>query len=286
MTPRNWIITGASSGLGRALAEAALAAGDTVVAAMRRPERIDDLVGAYPESMLAVKFDVRDVAAASGLIDATLDRFGPVDVLVNNGGVGQIGAAEEVEDARLRNMLDQHVRGPAALTRAVLPGMRERGEGTIVQISSQGGRVSFPGAGSYSAGKFALEGWSEALAGEVAPFGIRVLIVEPSRFRTGFNGVDVLELATPSEAYADVLGPIRADMHAIDGKQEGDPVRAAAIIRSLVDAESAPLRIPLGREAVRRLRDSYRRNLDELERHAELGAGADFPGIPESVRPV
>lgn len=286
MKQRNWIITGASSGLGRALAEAALAAGDTVVAAMRRPDRIDDLVDAHPASILPVKFDVREVAAASGLIATALDRFGPVDVLVNNGGVGQIGAAEEVDDARLRNMLDQHVLGPAALTRAVLPGMRERGEGTIVQISSQGGRVSFPGAGLYSAGKFALEGWSEALAGEVASFGIRVLIVEPSRFRTGFNGVDVLELATPSEAYADMLGAIRADMHAIDGKQEGDPVRAARIIRDLVDAESAPLRIPLGREAVRRLCDSYRRNLDELERHAELGAEADFSGLPESVRPV
>ncbi|MDJ0395710.1 SDR family NAD(P)-dependent oxidoreductase [Rhodococcus sp. G-MC3] len=286
MNRNNWIITGASSGLGRALAEAALAAGDTVVAAMRRPERIDDLVEANPDSILPVQFDVREASAAVNLVEAAVGRFGPVDVLVNNGGVGQIGAAEEIDDARLRNMLDQHLLGPAALTRAVLPDMRERGWGTIVQISSQGGRISFPGAGSYSAGKFALEGWSEALAGEVTPFGIRVLIVEPSRFRTGFNAADVLELADPSEAYADMLGAIRADMLAADGKQEGDPVRAAEIIRSLVDAESAPLRIPLGREAVRRLRHAYRRSLDELDRYAELSAGADFPGLPESVRPV
>lgn len=286
MTQRNWIITGASSGLGRALAEAALAAGDTVVAAMRRPERVDDLARKYPDLLLVVKFDVRDTAAVPGLIGMAVERFGSIDVLVNNGGVGQIGAAEEVDDSQLRDMLEQHFLGPAALTREVLPGMRRRGQGTIVQISSQGGRLSFPGAGSYSAGKFALEGWSEALAGEVSPFGVRVLIVEPSRFRTGFNAPDVLRLAEPNDAYTDLLGAIRADMLAIDGQQEGDPVRAAEIIRGLVSAESAPLRIPLGREAVRRLSDAYRHNLAEVELVADLAVGADFPGLPESVRPV
>ena len=283
---RNWLITGASSGLGRALTEAALAAGDTVVAAMRRPERIDDLLVDHAGSLLPIAFDVRDTESAPALVEAAIDRFGRVDVLVNNGGVGQIGSAEEIDDARLRDMLEQHVVGPAALTRAVLPGMREQGNGTIVQMSSQGGRISFPGAGSYSAGKFALEGWSEALAGEVASFGIRVLIVEPSRFRTGFNSADVLERATPVEVYADLLGDFRADMLAADGRQEGDPHRAARIIRELVGADSAPLRIPLGREAVGRLRDSYRGELASLEAHAELSSSADFTGVPESVRPV
>ncbi|MBA4021922.1 MAG: KR domain-containing protein [Gordonia sp.] len=283
---KNWLITGASSGFGRALTEASLAAGDTVVAAMRRPERLDDLVAQYPDSLLPIAFDVRDTTSAAGLVDQAIARFGRVDVLVNNAGVGQIGAAEEVDDARLRDMIDQHLLGPAALTRAVLPGMREKSAGVIVQISSQGGRVSFPGAGSYSAGKFALEGWSQALAGEVAPFGIRVLIVEPSRFRTGFNAADVLEFAPSSSTYGDLLGAIRADMLAVDGKQEGDPARAAEIIRTLVDAETAPLRIALGREAVRRIGDSYRSGLAELEAYAEVSAGADFPGVPESVRPV
>ncbi|PYE18169.1 NADP-dependent 3-hydroxy acid dehydrogenase YdfG [Williamsia limnetica] len=279
---KNWLITGASSGFGRALTEASLAAGDTVVAAMRRPERLDDLVARYPDSLLPIVFDVRDTAAAAGLVE----RAGRVDVLVNNAGVGQIGAAEEVDDASLRDMIDQHLLGPAALTRAVLPGMRERAAGVIVQISSQGGRVSFPGAGSYSAGKFALEGWSQALAGEVEPFGIRVLIVEPSRFRTGFNAVDVLKLAPTSRTYGDMLGAIRADMLAVDGRQEGDPDRAAEIIRTLVDADSAPLRIALGREAVRRIGDGYRSSLAELETYAALSASADFPGLPESARPV
>ncbi|MDI9897159.1 SDR family NAD(P)-dependent oxidoreductase [Rhodococcus sp. IEGM 1381] len=283
---RNWLITGASSGLGRALTVAALEAGDTVVAAMRRPERIGDLMAEFPESLLPIAFDVRDTASAPTVVERAIDRFGRVDVLVNNGGVGQIGAAEEIDDARLRDMLEQHVVGPAALTRAVLPGMRARGTGTIVQMSSQGGRISFPGAGSYSAGKFALEGWSEALSGEVAPFGIRVLIVEPSRFRTGFNGADVLEQAASGVVYADALGAMRADMLSANGRQEGDPNRAARIIRDLVEAESAPLRIPLGREAVRRLHESYRRELSSLETHAELSESADFPGVPESVRPA
>ncbi|AMY51518.1 SDR family NAD(P)-dependent oxidoreductase [Rhodococcoides fascians] len=283
---RHWLITGASSGLGRALTVAALEAGDTVVAAMRRPERLDDLVAENPESLLTIAFDVRNTESAPTVVEAAIARFGRVDVLVNNGGVGQIGAAEEIDDTRLRDMLEQHVVGPAALTRAVLPHMRERSAGTIVQVSSQGGRVSFPGAGSYSAGKFALEGWSEALAGEVAPFGIRVLIVEPSRFRTGFNNADVLEIADPIDAYTALLGALRVDMLDVDGRQEGDPARAAHIIRRLVDAESAPLRIPLGREAVRRLRESYHRELDSLNTHAELSASADFPGVPESVRPV
>lgn len=279
---KNWLITGASSGFGRALTEASLAAGDTVVAAVRRPERLDDLVGRYPDSLLPLTFDVRDTSAAAGLVE----RAGRVDVLVNNGGVGQIGTAEEVDDTQLRDMIDQHLLGPAALTRAVLPGMRTTGAGAIVQISSQGGRVSFPGAGSYAAGKFALEGWSQALAGEVEPFGIRVLIVEPSRFRTGFNGADVLKFAPASPTYGEMLAAIRADMLAVDGKQEGDPHRAAEIIRTLVDAETAPLRIALGREAVRRIGDSYRGGLAELEAYADLSESADFPGLPESTRPV
>jgi len=234
---RHWLITGASSGLGRALTVAALEAGDTVVAAMRRPERLDDLVAENPESLLTIAFDVRNTESAPTVVEAAIARFGRVDVLVNNGGVGQIGAAEEIDDTRLRDMLEQHVVGPAALTRAVLPHMRERSAGNIVQVSSQGGRVSFPGAGSYSAGKFALEGWSEALAGEVAPFGIRVLIVEPSRFRTGFNNADVLEIADPIDrrAATEKCSALSAM------KDRGKRVRAAPAFH-LTPARRAPCR--------------------------------------------
>ncbi len=286
MTTQTWIITGASRGFGRALAQAALAAGDRVVAAVRRPESVADLEAAYPDDCLIATFDARDVAAAPDLVRDTLDRFGQLDVLVNNAGRAVVGAVEEVGDAQLRDLMELHLFGPAALVRAALPAMRARGTGTIVQMSSQGGRTSFPGVSAYSASKFALEGWSEALAGEVAPFGIRVLLVEPSRFRTGFNGGDVLEFAEPSATYRDLLAGVRADMAGTDGRQEGDPARAAEIIVSLAHGDEVPLRLPLGREAVERISRAYRRGLDEVERWAETARGADFEGVSASVRPV
>lgn len=286
MTTQTWIITGASRGFGRALAESALAAGDHVVAAVRRPESVADLEAEYPDKCLIVKFDARDITAAADLVRDTLDRFAQLDVLVNNAGRAVVGAVEEVSDAQLRDLMDLHLFGPAALVRAALPALRSRGTGTIVQMSSQGGRRSFPGVSAYSASKFALEGWSEALAGEVAPFGIRVMIVEPSRFRTDFNAADVLEFAEASEQYRDVLADVRADMAGADGRQEGDPARAAEIIVSLAHGDEVPLRLPLGHEAVERISGAYRRGLDEVARWAETARGADFEGVPASVRPI
>ena len=153
------------------------------MAAARRPDSVADLAAGYPDRCAVVRFDATDTAGARDVVRAALDRFGRIDVLVNNAGRALIGAAEEVGDAELRELMDLHLFGPAALVRAALPTMRARGAGTIVQMSSQGGRMSFPGASTYSASKFALEGWSESLAVEVAPLGIRVMIVEPSRFR-------------------------------------------------------------------------------------------------------
>jgi NAD(P)-dependent dehydrogenase (short-subunit alcohol dehydrogenase family) len=275
-TQKTWIITGASSGLGRALAEAALDAGEAVVATARRLERFADLTERYPDSLLTVAHDVRDTGAAQTVIDAALARFGRVDVLLNNAGVGQLGAAEEVGDEALRDMLAQHLFGPAALVRATLPSMREAGHGAIVQMSSQGGRRTFPGFGSYAAGKFALEGWSEALAAEVAPFGIRVLIVEPSRFRTGFNDADVLAQAPMSAVYDGVLGGVRAAVTSTAG-QQGDPVRGAAVIRQVLNEANPPLRLPLGAEAVVAIGGSYRAALADVDTWAALSASADFP---------
>ncbi|MDI2129120.1 SDR family NAD(P)-dependent oxidoreductase [Yinghuangia seranimata] len=285
-TTQTWIITGASRGLGRALAEAALAAGDRVTAAVRRPESVADLAAAYPERCLVAEFDARDTAAADGLVRDTLERFGRLDVLVNNAGRAVVGAVEELGDAPLRELMELHLFGPAALVRAALPAMRAQGSGTIVQMSSQGGRMSFPGVSAYSASKFALEGWSEALAGEVAPFGVRVLIVEPSRFRTGFNAADVLEFAEPSEVYGELLDGVRADMAGADGAQEGDPVRAAEILVGLAHGDEVPLRLPLGSEAVERISGAYRRGLAEVERWADTARGADFAGVPASARAI
>jgi NAD(P)-dependent dehydrogenase (short-subunit alcohol dehydrogenase family) len=281
---KTWIITGASSGLGLALAETALQAGERVVGTARRVDRFDALKARYSDRLLAVEHDVRDTSAAAAVVQRALDAFGRVDVLVNNAGAGQVGAAEEVTDGELRDMLEQHLFGPAAYVRAVLPHMRDNGAGAIVQMSSQGGRMSFPAVGSYSAGKFALEGWSEALAGEVAPFGIRVLIVEPSRFRTAFNASDVLNTVEHKASYDEVIGAVRANMAEADGTQEGDPDRAATVIRDMLDTADAPLRLPLGAEAIRNLNRVYRRALDDVEKWAAVSESADFPGMPPAVR--
>lgn len=281
---RTWIITGASSGLGRALAEAALEAGECVVGTARRLERFASLRQRYGDQFVAVAHDVTDTDGAADVISAALEAFGRVDVLVNNAGAGQLGAAEEVTDTQLRTMLDQHLHGPAALVRAVLPHMRLAGAGSIVQMSSQGGRMSFPGVGSYSAGKFALEGWSEALAGEVAPYGIRVLIAEPSRFRTEFNSDEVLLRATEHGEYDSVIGGVRIDLTSAEGKQEGDPARAARIIRRMLEGADAPLRLPLGTEAVRNLVRTYERELESVRQWDQLSESADFPDVLPNER--
>jgi NAD(P)-dependent dehydrogenase (short-subunit alcohol dehydrogenase family) len=246
---RVWLITGASSGFGRSIAEDALAAGDSVVAAARTPAALDDLVGANPDRATAVEIDVSDVARVPAVVDEVVRRHGRVDVLVNNAGRALIGAAEETTEQELRDLMDVHFFGPAALTRAVLPHMREQRGGAIVQMSSMGGRTSFEGCSAYSATKFALEGYSEALAAEVAPFGIKVLIVEPGAFRTGLHGT-AMQQSAAHPAYADIVGPVRESMAAQDGKQPGDPAKAAAAIRSALDADSTPLRLALGDDAV------------------------------------
>ena len=285
-TSQTWIITGASKGLGRALAEAALAAGDRVVAAVRNPDAVADLNTTFGGRVTSVAFDARDTTKAADLVEVAVEQYGRLDVVVNNAGRAIVGAAEEVTDAQLRDLMDLHLFGPAALVRASLPIMRAQGGGTIVQMSSQGGRASFPGVSTYSASKFALEGWSEALSGEVAPFGIRVMLVEPSRFRTAFNAADVLDFTEVSPTYRELLTAVRADMCGADGIQEGDPVRAAEIIVSLVHSEEVPLRLPLGGEAVERLTTAYQRGLDGVSQWAELARSADFTGVAASVRPI
>ncbi|WP_329030376.1 oxidoreductase [Streptomyces sp. NBC_01423] len=246
---RVWLITGASSGFGRSIAAAALAAGDTVVATARRPEALDDLVAAHPDRAVAVQLDVTDTARIADVVADTVLWYGRIDVVVNNAGMGLVGAVEETSDRELRDLMDLHFFGPAALVRAVLPHMRRNGSGAVVQMSSMGGRFTFPGVGGYSATKFALEGLSEALAAEVAPHGIKVLIVEPGSFRTGFAGGGALRQSAPLDAYADSVGPVRSGLPDSDGKQEGDPDKAAAAILTALAAEDTPLRLPLGNDA-------------------------------------
>jgi NAD(P)-dependent dehydrogenase (short-subunit alcohol dehydrogenase family) len=243
-----WFITGTSSGFGQAIADAALQAGDVVIATARRPEVLDELAAAHPDRLYPVALDVTDTPGISAVVDDVIGRHGRIDVLVNNAGRALIGAVEETTDRELRDLMDVHFFGPAALTRAVLPHMRAQRSGAIVQITSMGGRMSFAGVSAYSATKFALEGFSEALAAEVAPFGIKVLIVEPGAFRTGLQG-GAMQMSTDLQAYADVVGPVRASMREVDGNQPGDPAKAAAAIIAALEASSTPLRLPLGPDA-------------------------------------
>ncbi len=265
---RVWLVTGASSGFGRAIAEAALERGDAVVATARRPEVLDDLVSGAPEgSVLALGLDVTDPQQISRAVDEILAGFGRVDMLVNNAGYGSVGAVEEFSMEELREHFETMFFGAVELTKAVLPRMRERGSGAIVQISSMGGQLAFPGFGSYCAAKFALEGLSEALAGEVAPFGIKVLIVEPGAFRTGFGG-SRMRRSPEIEAYRDSVGGTRELVDGMDQTQPGDPKKAARAILTALDARETPLRLPLGVDAIENIRahmDSTRVDLDAWE---------------------
>jgi NAD(P)-dependent dehydrogenase (short-subunit alcohol dehydrogenase family) len=243
-----WLVTGASSGFGRTITEAAVAAGDIIIAAARRATALDDLVAAHPGQVEAIRLDVTDAAAIEAAIQDVVDRHGRIDVLVNNAGRTHVGAAEETTDAELRSLFEVHVFGPAALIRAVLPHMRARRSGAIVQLSSMGGQMSFAGFAAYSATKFALEGLSEALAEEVGPLGIKVLIVEPGAFRTGL--FTAASASAETESYAGTVGSTRQMIDANNGSQPGDPAKAAAAILTALNAERTPLRLPLGDDAV------------------------------------
>jgi NAD(P)-dependent dehydrogenase (short-subunit alcohol dehydrogenase family) len=261
---RIWLITGSSAGFGRALAEAALAAGDRVVATARRPQALDDLVAGVQDRALAVRLDVTDRRQVAAAVGAAIQRFGGIDVLVNNAGLASVGAVEELEDRQLRDLMDTMFFGPVGLVQAVLPSMRERGQGTVVQLSSMGGQVSMPGFGAYCAAKFALEGLSEALAAEVAPFGVRVLIVEPGAFATSFGGSRT-QASPDSGVYDATVGPQRRAVDAMDGSQPGDPAKAAAVILRALDEDRLPLRLALGDDAVEAIGavlDARRADLD------------------------
>jgi NAD(P)-dependent dehydrogenase (short-subunit alcohol dehydrogenase family) len=245
---RVWLITGGNSGFGRAITEAAVGAGDVVVATARRTATLDDLAGAYPDQVEVLPLDVTDIPAVEAAVHDITDRHGRIDVLVNNAGRSHVGAAEETSDTELRSLFDVHVFGPAALVRAVLPQMRSRRSGAIVQLSSMGGQLSFAGFSAYSATKFALEGMSEALADEVRPLGIKVMIVEPGAFRTAlFSNIST---SAPIADYAATVGATRHMIETGNGTQPGDPARAAAAILTALDSEATPLRLPLGDDAV------------------------------------
>jgi NAD(P)-dependent dehydrogenase (short-subunit alcohol dehydrogenase family) len=273
-----WFITGCSTGFGRELARAVLDRGGRVAVTARDPRAVEDLVsGRRRGQAVALALDVTDAAQVADAVRRAEDSFGRVDVLVNNAGIGYFGSVEESEEAEVRRMFEINFFGLAAVTRAVLPGMRQRRKGHIVNISSIGGLTAFPTVGFYNATKFAVEGLSEALAKEVAPLGIRVTLVEPSGFRTDWAGRSASEAPRANADYAPTPGANRDSIRGYSGTQPGDPVRAAAAIVAAVDAAEPPLHLLLGRAAL----SGARRKLDELRRDFDAWeattVGADFP---------
>lgn len=267
---RVWLITGASSGFGRAIADAALERGDAVVATARRTETLSDLEGR--ERARVVSLDVTDAVQREAAIGAAVERFGRIDVLVNNAGRTQVGAVEETTDEELRALFDLHFFAPAALTRAVLPHMRRQGGGAIVQMSSVGGQVTAAGFGAYCATKFALEGLTQTLRDEVAAFGIQTLIVEPGAFRTGLFRPEAAYESAEMPEYADTVGPTREYVRTGDGAQPGDPAKAADAILQALDADEPPLRLVLGSDAIGNIERRLHALSDELEAWRALGA--------------
>ncbi|MFE7568524.1 oxidoreductase [Streptomyces sp. NPDC057539] len=275
-----WMITGASRGFGAEIARTALASGHDVVATARDPRAVRSLFPDAGDALLALPLDVTDEDAAHAAVAAATERFGRIDVLVNNAGRGLLGAVEEVSDAAAKAVYETNVFGTLNVLRAVLPGMRERRSGHIVNISSVGGFTAAPGWGVYASTKFAVEGLSEALAAEVAPLGITVTVVEPGRFRTDF--LDGSSLHTEENVihdYAATSGGTRTGAVDQNHAQPGDPVKAARVIVDLGGSERAPLRIQLGADSVARVEDKLRFVHDELETWRKVATSTDHDDV-------
>ena len=272
-----WFVTGCSTGFGYEIAKLVLSRGGRVVMTARKPESLAELAGRYPETALAVAMDVTDAPSREEAVAAAEQRFGRVDVLVNNAGYGYLAAIEEGEEAGIRAQFETNVFGLVALTQRVLPGMRERRAGHIVNFSSIGGLCAFAATGYYHMTKFAVEAFSESLSIEAGPLGIRVTIVEPGPFRTDWAGRSIIESPKVIADYAPTAGKRRESTRASSGNQVGDPVRGAAAVVQAVESKEPPLRLLLGAPALRlaygRL-DQLRANFDAWK---DTTLGADFP---------
>ena len=274
---RVWLITGCSTGFGRELARAVLARGDRVAVTARDLDDVRDLVGGHEGQAVALRLDVTDRAQSEQAVSEAERAFGRIDVLVNNAGIGYFGAVEESEEDQVRRMFEVNVFGLARMIHLVLPGMRQRRRGHIVNIASIGGLRAFPGVGYYNATKFAVVGLSEALALETEPLGIRVTIVEPSGFRTDWAGRSANEAPDEIADYADTAGRNRRTIRAASGTQPGDPERAAAAIIAAVDAESPPLHLLLGKAALKGGRWKLEMMAGQFDAWERTTVGADFP---------
>ncbi|WP_066826186.1 oxidoreductase [Sphingomonas mali] len=272
---RTWLVTGSSRGFGRALCEAILDAGDSLLATARDPAQLIGLGDGRPGRLVTAPLDVTDEAQAQDAVATAIAEFGALDVLVNNAGYGDIGSVEDTPLDSYRRQIETNLFGTIIMTKAAIPTMRERRRGHIVQFSSVGGRRGAPGRSAYSAAKWGVEGFSEVLAGEMALIGVRVTIVEPGGFRTDFAGSSTaIEPGRPE--YDAIVGAAARMQHAYNGNQPGDPRRGAKAVLDIVNAENPPLRLPLGKDAVGAIEASDRARLEELDRWRALSCSTDF----------
>ena len=272
-----WFITGCSTGFGRFLALEALEKGYKVVVTARNTNDVQDIVAPYPETAIVVKLDVTDTASIKSSVATAIEKFGQIDVLVNNAGIGYFGAIEESEEAEVRRMFEINVFGLAHMTQAVLPIMRKQRSGHILNIASIGGLRSFPGVGFYNATKYAVDGLSEALSKEVAPLGIKVTIVAPSGFRTDWAGRSANDSKIVIEDYASTAGKNKGDIRGYSGNQPGDPMRAAKAMIQVVETENPPMRLLLGAAALKGARLKLEELKQDFDTWAAVSEGADFP---------
>ena len=276
-TKRVWFITGASRGIGAEITKAALAAGDSVVATARDATKVAERFGTSP-ALLPLALDVTDEASVAAAVSAAIARFGRIDVLVNNAGYGIIGAIEESSADAVRRVYETNVFGLLNVTRALLPQLRKQRSGQIMNLSSVGGYHSGPAFGIYCSTKFAVEGISEALHGELAPLGISVTVVEPGYFRTEFlEANSVVAMANEIADYAETSGKVRAFAKTVSLNQPGDPVRLADALVELSRAKAPPLRLPLGSDCVAAIEAKNAFVSQELETWRALSLSTDFP---------
>lgn len=273
---QRWLITGCSRGLGRALAEAVLATGHELVATARDPAQLRDLPARHGGVVRIAALDVTDPAAADAAVGTAVDAFGGIDVLVNNAGYGDVGSVEDTPLAQFRKQMETNLFGTIILTKAAIPLLRQQRSGHIIQLSSVGGRIGAPGRAAYSAAKWGVEGFSEALALEMALIGVHVSIVEPGGFRTDFAGAST-RLESGRADYASVVGAAAQRQRAYDGRQPGDPARAAQVLIALAAMAAPPLRIALDSDAVAAIERADQARLQELARWRALSVSTDYP---------
>jgi NAD(P)-dependent dehydrogenase (short-subunit alcohol dehydrogenase family) len=271
-----WLITGCSTGLGRALAEAVIAAGHSAVVTARDAEKVADLADRDPDRVLAQSLDVTDPEQVTEVTRAAEERFGRVDVLVNNAGYGYRAAVEEGDEPDIRTLFETNFFGAVAMIKAVLPGMRARRSGAIVNISTIGVQLMPMGSGYYAASKAALEGMSGAMHAELEPLGISVTVIEPGAFRTDFAGRSLAQSTTVIEDYADTAGRRRKEHDTVHGTQPGDPAKAARAILEAVESDDPPAFLLLGSDALNNYRRLATARLDEITAWEKLTAGTDF----------